>query len=167
MVCLQLRLGIPLQVPWGTRGDSRVALEIQVPIRFARASQGVLWSHGRGIRPHFLLTGEFPCVFLVAARGMGSPELPRGPEGASHVVSGKSGIRSSCEGLLGIPLELVQGTRASFQVEVGNSVFLSSSERDSGILWRLHWRVRRCLVLGHGTPLPSRGGKGVSGLLWS
>ena len=66
------------------------------------------------------------------AGSLGYLELPRGPEGASHVVSGKSGIRSSCEGLLGIPLELVQGTRASFQVEVGNSGFLSSSDMD---LW--------------------------------
>ena len=37
----------------------------------------------------------------------------------------------------------------------------------SGSLWRFPWGVRRPLVLGHGTPLPSRGGKGVSGLLSS
>ena len=36
-----------------------------------------------------------------------------------------------------------------------------------GSLWRFPWGVRRPLVLGHGTPLPSRGGKGVSGLLSS
>ena len=40
-------------------------------------------------------------------------EFPRGLEGASHVASGKSGILSSCEGPLGIPLKLVQATRAS------------------------------------------------------
>ena len=145
MVCLHLRLGIPLQVPRGTRGDSRVASEIQVPIRFARASQGVLWSHGRGIRPHFLLTGEFPCVFLVAARGMGSLDLPRGPEGASHVVSGKSGILSSCEGPLGIPLELVQATRASCRVEAGNSGFLSSFDMDLGVTMEIPLGPRGCL----------------------
>ena len=37
----------------------------------------------------------------------------------------------------------------------------------SGSLWRFPWGVRRRLVLGHGTLLPSRGGKGVSGLLSS
>ena len=64
---------------------------------------------------------------------MGSLKLPRGPEGASHVVSGKSGILSSCEGPLGIPLELVQVTRASCRVEAGNSGFLSSSDREFGV----------------------------------
>ena len=85
----------------------------QVSVRVARVSPDVLWGHGRVIKPHFAWKGESPCVSRVAARSVGSPELPRGPEGASHVVSGKSGIRSSCEGSLGIPLELVQGTSAS------------------------------------------------------
>ena len=59
--------------------------------------------------------------------------MPQGPEGASHVVSEKSGILSSCEGPLVIPLELVQETRASCRVEAGNSGFLSSSDRDLGV----------------------------------
>ena len=58
---------------------------------------------------------------------MGSFELPRGPEGASHVVSGKSGNLSSCEGPLGIPLELVQSTKASSQVGAGNSALTGIS----------------------------------------
>ena len=37
------------------------------------------------------------------------------------------------EGLLGIPLELVQVTRASCRDEAGNSGFLSSSDRDLGV----------------------------------
>ena len=85
----------------------------QVSIRVARASTGVLWSHGRLIRPQFAWKGESQGVSRVAAGSVGSLELPRGPEGASHVVSGKSGILSSFEGPLGIPLELVQATRAS------------------------------------------------------
>ena len=60
-------------------------------------------------------------------------QLPQGPERASHVVSGKSGILSSCEGPLGIPLELVRVIRASSRIEVGNSGFLSSSDRDLGV----------------------------------
>ena len=104
--------------------------ESQVSMGIVRASPRVLWSHGRVIRPHFAWKGESPCVSRVAAGSVGSLELPRGPEGASHVVSGKSGILSSCEGPLGIPLELVQATRASSRVEAGNSGFLSSSDRD-------------------------------------
>ena len=85
----------------------------QVSIRVARASAGVLLSHSRGIRPQFAWKGESQGVPRVAAGSVGSLELPRGPEGASHVVYGKSRILSSCEGPLGIPLELVQVTRAS------------------------------------------------------
>ena len=69
----------------------------------------------------------------VAVRSVGSLELPQGTEGAFHIVAGKSGIRSSCEGPLGISLKLVQGTRASSRVEVGNSGFLSSSDRELGV----------------------------------
>ena len=64
------------------------------------------------------MEGESPGVSRVAAGSVGSPELPRGPEGASHVVSGKSGILSCRKGPLGIPLQLVQVTRASSQIEV-------------------------------------------------
>ena len=105
----------------------------QVSIRVMKASTGVLWSHGRGIRPQFAWKGESQGVSQVGAGSVGSLELPWGPEGSSHVVSGKSGILSSCEGPLRIPLELVQATRASSQVEVGNSGFLSSSDRDLGV----------------------------------
>ena len=80
----------------------------QVSIRVESASTGVLWIHGRGIRPQFAWKGESQGVSQVAAGSVGSFELPRGPEGASHVASEKSGILSSCEGPLGIPLKLVQ-----------------------------------------------------------
>ena len=73
----------------------------------------MLWSHSGGIRPQFAWKVESQGVSQVVAGSVGSLELPRGPEGASHVVSGKSGILLSCEGPLGIPLELVQATRAS------------------------------------------------------
>ena len=84
----------------------------------------MLWSHSRGIRPQFALKGASQGVSRVAAGSVGSLELPWGPEGASHVVSGKSRILSSCGGPLGIPLELVQATRASSWLEAGNSGFL-------------------------------------------
>ena len=86
-----------------------------------------------GIRPQFAWKVESQGVSRVVAVSFRSLDLPRGPEGASHVVSGKSGILLSCEGPLGIPLELVQGTWASSVVEAGNSGFLSSSDRDLGV----------------------------------
>ena len=113
----------PLVLPQGS----------QVSFQVVRASAGVLWSHGRGIRPQFAWKGESQGVSRVVAGSVGSLKLPRGPEGASHVVSGKSGILSRCEGPFRIPLELVQGTRASSRVEAGNSGFLSSCDRDLGV----------------------------------
>ena len=137
----------------------------QFSIRVVRASTGMLWSHGTGIRPQLAWKWESQGVSRVAAGSVGSLQLPRGPEGASRVVSGKSGILSSCEGPLWIPLELVGATKASSPVEAGNSGFLSSSDRDLGTPMEIPLGVRRHLVLGHRTTLPSRGGKGVSGLL--
>ena len=68
------------------------------------------------------------------AGSLGSFELPQGPEGASHLVSEKSGLFWSCEGPLGILLELVQGlgphvevrqeTQGSSPVLTWNSGFL-------------------------------------------
>ena len=84
----------------------------QVSIRVARASAGVLLSHSRGLRPQFAWKGESQGVPRVAAGSVSSLKLLRGPEGASHAVSGKSEILLSSEGPLGIPLDLVQVTRA-------------------------------------------------------
>ena len=132
----------PLLLPQGS----------QFSIRVARASVGVLWSHSR---PQFAWKGGCQGISLVAAGIVDFLQLPQGPERASHVVSGKSGILSSCEGPLGIPLELVRATRASSPVEAGNSAFLSSSDSDLRVPMRFPWGIRRRLVLGDGTPLPS------------
>ena len=109
----------------------------QASIRVLRWSTGLLWSHDRGMRSQFAWKSESQGVSRGAAGSLGSLELPRGPEGASHVVSGKSGILSSCEGPLGIPLELVQATRASCRGEAGNSGFLSSSDIDVGVIMEI------------------------------
>ena len=120
----------------------------QVSIRVASESAGVLWIHSRGIMPQFPWKGESQGVSLVAAGSVGSFELPRGPEGASNVVSGKSGIFSSCDGPLGIPLKLVQVTRASSLVEAGNSRFLSSSDRDFGVPMEIPLRSQTSSCVG-------------------
>ena len=110
----------PLVLPQGS----------QVSIQVARASSGVIWSHSREIRPQFAWKGESQGVSRIVSGSVGFLKLPWGPEGASHVVSGKSGILSSCDWPLEIPLTLVQATRASSRVEAGNSGFLSSSDRE-------------------------------------
>ena len=162
------RLGVPLQVPPGAQEPLVLPQGSQVSIRVARVCTGVLWSHGRGIRPQFAWKGESQDVSRVAAGSVGSLELPQGPEGASHVVSGKSGILWSCEGPLGIPLELVQATRASCRVEAGNSGFLSSSDRDLRVPMEIPLGSQTSSGVGEwNSPLPSRGGIGVSGLLSS
>ena len=56
-----------------------------------------------------------------------------GTSGTSNVASWKSGQYSSCEGYLGIPLELLQGNGASYRVKSGNSGFLSSLDRHLGV----------------------------------
>ena len=78
------------------------------------------------------------------AGSVGSLELPRAPEGASHIVSGKSGILSICEGPLEIPLELVCSSwcgQLGPHLEVRQETQCSSSALTgiSGSLWRLPW----------------------------
>ena len=147
----------PLMLPQGS----------QVSIRVLRWSAGLLWSHDRGMRSQFAWKSESQGVSRGAAGSLGSLELPRGPEGASHLVSEKLELFWSCEGPLGIPLELVQGLGPHVVVRretQGSSPVLTSM---LGFLWRFHLGVRCHLVLRHGTALPSRGVNGVSDLLSS
>ena len=97
-------------------------------------------------------------------------------------------VPSSCDGELSESLILFLGSHESFGAVRGLSGFVSSCCRGLGphlelrqetqgsspvltwilgFLWRFHWGVRCCLVLRHGTLLPSRGVKGESGLLLS
>ena len=95
-------------------------------------------------------------------------------------------VPSSCDGDLREPIVLSLGSQEFLLVVRGLSGFLLSWCRGLrphlrlrrktqgsspawtwilGFLWRFHWGVRCHLVLRHGTALPSRGVKGVSGLL--
>ena len=56
---------------------------------------------------------------------------------------------------------------ASSRVEAGTSGFLSSSDMDLRVPMEFQQGIRPRLVWRHGTPLPSRGGKGLSGFLSS
>ena len=105
-------------------------------------------------------------VSRVAAGSLGSLELRRGVQESFHVVSGKSGILSCCEGLSGVlsswcrgigpHLELRRETQTSSPVLIWILRFLMS----------LHWGVWRHLVLSDGTLLSSVGVKGVHASCW-
>ena len=69
------------------------------------------------MRSQFAWKCESQGVFRGVAGSLGSFELPWGPEGASHLVSEKSGLFWSCEGPLGILLELVQGLGPHVEVK--------------------------------------------------
>ena len=124
--------------------------------------------HCFGKGPHLALRGESRDFSQVRAVGLG--------------------FLSSCDGDFRDPLVLPQKIQVSFRVARGRLGFPSSWCRGlephlelrqetqgsspalteiSGFHWTFHWGVRSRLVLGHGTLLPSRGGKGVSGLLSS
>ena len=69
------------------------------------------------MRSQFACKGECQVVSQGVAGSLGSLELPRGPEAASHLDSEKSGLFWSCEGPLRIPLELMQGVGPHVEVK--------------------------------------------------
>ena len=83
--------------------------------------------------------------------------LSLGSQKSVRDVRGFSGFFLSQWRRLGPHLEVRRETQGSSPALKGIS----------GSLWRFPWGVRHHLVLGHGTPLPSLGGKAVSGLLSS
>ena len=64
----------------------------------------------------------------------GAPlDVPRGSQGPARVSSENSGLFSSCEGPVGIPLKSLPANRVVSRVQSGNSVFLSSGDWDLGL----------------------------------
>ena len=127
-----MRLGIPLQVPWGTQGASRVASGKSSLHLICEREHGIALESQQGNQASVRMEWAISRCFSSCGKMVGFPPFAMGTLGSLYFVSGKSGILSSCEGPLWIPLELVQGTRASSQVEAGNSVF-SSSDLDLGV----------------------------------
>ena len=71
----------------------------------------------------------------------GAPlELQRGSQGPARVASEKSGPFSSFEGPFRFPLESLPANRAVSRLQSGNSVFLSSGNRDLGLLMKVQQR---------------------------
>ena len=91
----------------------------------------------------------------------------QGPQGPTRVASGKSSLHLSCKGALGIPLQLVQGTGPHLELRLEPKCSSSVLTWISGFLWSFNRGVRPHFMWRHGTPLPSRGVKGLSGFLSS
>ena len=73
-------------------------------------------------------------VFLELRReASGSSRVEMGPSGTALIASEKSGLFLCCEGHVGIPLELLPANRALSRVQLMDSVFLTSVNRDLGL----------------------------------
>ena len=70
--------------------------------------------------------------------------MRQGPQGPACVASEKSDLFSSCEGHVRIPLDSLPANRAVSRVQLGISVFLSSSDRDLGLFIKVQ-RGRQAL----------------------
>ena len=74
------------------------------------------------------------CFSSCCGKNWVSLEFQRGCQGTSHVALRKSDHFNVTRGHLEIPLESLQGNRASSRVEEGNSGFLSACYRDFRVL---------------------------------
>ena len=122
-----------------SRGDRyvRELLELpkgcQVHFRSSRGKVEFLSRHCNGEGPHLALRGESPGLSRVVAGNFGFLSSCDADLKPTPVASGMSSLLSIWEGPLGIPLQSVQGHRASSLVEFGTSVFLFSSDMDLGV----------------------------------
>ena len=171
VICLELAEGEAWDSSLCTTGNSGslscCLREVKSPFKLrgpaqecsrVTAGKSGLNSHGRGNLKVFLELRQKVWVPLSCHGDLREPlMLSLGSQESFRVVRGLSGFLSSWCRRLGPHVELRRETQGSSPALTGIS----------GSLWRFPWGVRSHLVLGHGTPLPSRGGKGVSGLLSS
>ena len=103
----------------------------------------VAFKRKRGIRLETLLwkrasshvEGRISWFFSSCGRKLEVPlELRQGPQGPACVASEKPGLFSSFEGHVRIPLESLPVNRTVSRVQLVDSVFLSSGDRDLGLL---------------------------------
>lgn len=106
------RLGIPLQLLGLTHGNSCVSS------RKSSLHSRCQGKRSRGIKPQIAWKGQSQSVLELRQEIWIFSSCDR-PEGASS-VSGKSGKLSSWECASRVPLEWLQGTRASRRIEAGN-----------------------------------------------
>ena len=91
--------------------------------------------------------------------------MRRGPQVTSHVASGESGLVSSCEGNIGIPLGLLQGIEPHLELRQETRGSSPVAKWILGFLLSFNRVVGAHLLLRHGTLLSPCVLKGVSGLL--
>ena len=80
--------------------------------------------------------GDILLVFLEF--GQVRLELPGGPKGLALVASGKASLHVSCEGPLGIPLQLVPGPKSSSGLRQEPELSSPVLTWIFGFLWHLH-----------------------------
>ena len=112
------------------------------------------------------MTGRLLCFLELWCHCGVTHEVPRGAQGASRVVPGKSGLHACGEGELIIALESWEGNRASRHVEEGLSRSLLSCGRKPRVPSTCACDLRELLRL----PLRSQEycgvGRGLLGLHW-
>ena len=106
-----------------TQGTSHVASRKSSLLLSCEMESGIALEFLQGNRASIHIEGGIQCVFRVAMRTSGNLSC----------CLRKSGLLSSCKGLLGIPLEPLQGNSTSSLIEAGNSGFLSNCDSDLGV----------------------------------
>ena len=109
----------------------------QVPFPVSRGNVAFLSRHCSGKGPHLVLRGESRGFSRVAVGSLGFLLICDGDLRDLLMLPQRSKVFSSCEGHVGIPLELLPANRAMSRVQLGNSVFLSCGDRDLGLLIKM------------------------------
>ena len=117
--------------------------------------------HGKG--PHLALRGESPGFFELRQQTGVPLDLPRGPQGSSHVDSGKASLHASCDGPSGFLCSRCRGRGPHLELRPNTQVSTPVLKWISGFLWSFHRGVRSRLVWRHESLLSSQAVKPVSG----
>ena len=127
-----MKLGIPLTWDLSLREIREFQKVCPVPFHVSGGNVGFLSRHCSGNGPHLALRGRISWFFSSCVGTLEVPlELQWGPRGPSRLASEKSGLFSSGEGDVRIPLQSLPVNRAVFIVQSGNSMFLSGSDMGS------------------------------------
>ena len=112
--------------------------------------------------------GRISWFFLSCGWKLGVPlELRWGPQGPTHVPSGKSSLHTSCKRPLRIPLQSVPGPSLHLKLRPEPQGSAPGPTWISGFLWGIHRGVSPHLVWRYASPLSSRVVTVVSGLMFS
>ena len=106
------------RVAKGTSGDLWSCLSLVKAPFVVRGLRRISFKSLRGKWALCRIEGEISwCFSSCGGKRWVSLKFRGGPQPVSHVVSGKSGLLSSCEGYLRVTLKSLKGYMSSFQVE--------------------------------------------------